>query len=74
MRNAIGRPVLAGLALLAACSQSPPSPKPTASLTHTYRMIDEHGVVVGSVVVEPLAGGHIFDADGKEIGRIMPPD
>jgi len=55
---------------LAACDQKPPA---TASLTHTYTLVDEHGTTAGTVTLQAVGGGELFDVSGKEIGRIVPP-
>lgn len=68
--------VLPVILILGACAENPlppPAPPTTTSLTQTYRLVDPRGSTAGSVVMQPLGGGEIYDSTGKEIGKIVPP-
>ena len=45
----------------------------TGSLTQNLTMVDSTGRVYGSVQLDPINGGKIFDADGRLIGRVVNP-
>jgi hypothetical protein len=43
------------------------------SLTQNLTMVDSTGRVYGSVQLDPINGGKVFDADGRLIGRVVNP-
>lgn len=73
--------LLAMLLATAACSSSnndekKAEAKTTAvgSLSRNLDMIDaKDGVHYGTVELNPVGGGRVFDADGRLIGHIVPP-
>ena len=68
------------LFLVAACdmaafnqqSQQNAAPK-VGSLTQNLNMVDGTGRVYGTVQLDPINGGKIFDAEGRLIGRVVNP-
>jgi len=68
--------VVAAIALLlSACAYSPPPPPPPAvsSLTRTFSLVDPVGNRAGTIVLEPVGNGVIYDGGGKIIGTVVPP-
>ncbi len=68
-----------GLSLmLGACSDyhehDRPASPPTGSLTRNYDLVGKDGVHYGSVEMNPVGGGKVYDSDGRLIGRIVTPD
>lgn len=43
------------------------------SLKHQLLLVDEAGTRYGSVEMDPVTGGRLFDAEGKLIGTIVTP-
>ncbi len=43
------------------------------SLTQNLNMVDSTGRVYGTVQLDPINGGKVFDADGRLIGRVVNP-
>jgi hypothetical protein len=48
-------------------------PPKTGSLTQHLTMTADDGRVYGTVELDPINGGRIFDADGRLIGRVVTP-
>ena len=44
------------------------------NLTQSLSMVDQTGRVYGSVILDPINGGKVFDADGRLIGRVVNPN
>ncbi len=63
--------------LLGACAADPPPPPapPPAipSLTRTFGLVDPAGNRAGTVVLEPVGNGVIYDNGGRVIGTVVPP-
>jgi len=60
--------------LLAACAEAPPPAPPTIStLTRTFGLVDPVGNHAGTVVLEPVGNGVIYDNSGRVIGTVVPP-
>jgi hypothetical protein len=49
------------------------TPPRTGSLTQNLNMVDSTGRIYGTVQLDPINGGKIFDADGRLIGRVVNP-
>ena len=66
---------LSSLVLVSACDQFTKKDDTvrTGSLTQNLTMVDSTGRVYGSVQLDPINGGKIFDADGRLIGRVVNP-
>lgn len=45
----------------------------TGSLTQRFTMVDSEGRQFGLVELDPINGGSIIDAQGRLVGRIVPP-
>ena len=45
----------------------------TGNLTQRFSMVDDKGVHFGVVEMDPISGGSITDAQGRVVGRIVPP-
>ena len=45
----------------------------TGSLTQHFSMVDSDGRVFGAVELDPVNGGTLSDAQGRLVGRIVPP-
>lgn len=43
------------------------------SLKHNLLLVDESGTRYGSVEMDPVGGGRVFDAEGRVIGTIVTP-
>jgi hypothetical protein len=54
---------------LAACSSHDDR---SASLGHTLTMVDKENVRYGTVEMDPMGGGRVFDAQGRLLGTIVP--
>jgi hypothetical protein len=68
---------IAVCALLSACGSPdyvtppPQAAVPVGSLTHVLDMVDPgDGRLYGSVELDPVGGGRVFDIDGRLIGHI----
>lgn len=61
--------------LLAACAGAPPPPAPPtiSTLTRTFGLVDPVGNHAGTVVLEPVGNGVIYDNSGRVIGTVVPP-
>jgi len=63
--------------LLASCAANPPpppAPPPAVStLTRTFDLIDPGGIHAGTVVLQPVGNGVIYDNTGRVIGTVVPP-
>lgn len=57
---------------LSACEKPHEAPK-TGDLTQHFTMVDTEGRNYGVVELDPMTGGRMFDAQGRLIGRIIPP-
>jgi hypothetical protein len=72
---------LASLVLVSACDQmsswntkkEDTASARTGSLTQNLNMVDSTGRVYGTVQLDPINGGKIFDAEGRLIGRVVNP-
>ncbi|MDE1145483.1 MAG: hypothetical protein PW843_02535 [Azospirillaceae bacterium] len=73
MNYKIWRPLLAvvALATVTACGSSRPE---RVDLSHSYRMVDDHGRTAGQVVFYPTGGGAVYDANNNLIGSVAPPN
>ncbi len=69
--------LLAPLLLVSACDYLPQphhDEKPAVgSLTQNLTMIDSTGKIYGSVQLDPINGGKVFDAEGRLIGKVVTP-
>lgn len=70
---------VASLFFVAACDMSQfttkkedATPK-VGSLTQNLNMVDSTGRVYGTVQLDPINGGKIFDSEGRLIGRVVNP-
>ena len=45
----------------------------TGSLVQRFAMMDKDGVQYGTVEFDPAVGGTVTDAQGRVVGRIVPP-
>lgn len=69
---------IASLFIVAACDnmgnfgKKDDTPR-TGSLTQNLNMVDSTGRIYGSVQLDPINGGKVFDADGRLIGRVVNP-
>jgi hypothetical protein len=72
MKNYIA---LSLLVFLVACSTEKTEEKKPAlgTLTRTLQMVDEDGRRFGTVELDPVGGGKLFDNDGRVIGRVTAP-
>lgn len=43
------------------------------SLKHNLLLVDQNGTRYGSVEMDPVTGGKLFDAEGRVIGTIVTP-
>ncbi len=66
-------PILA-LVSLAACSSHHDEEVHKASLSRTLNMVDAQNVRYGTVELNPVGGGRVYDVDGRLIGDIVPND
>ena len=70
-------PIAVALALLlGACAGNPPPPAPPPaipSLTRTFGLVDPGGNRAGTLVLEPVGNGVIYDNGGRVIGTVVPP-
>ncbi len=58
---------------LAGCDMMHNDQPKVGSLTQHLTMVDADGRIYGSVELDPINGGKIFDADGRLIGRVVTP-
>ncbi len=70
---------ITSLFFVAACDMSQfqskrDEPAPRGSLTQNLTMVDGTGRVYGSVMLDPINGGKVFDAEGRLMGRIVNPN
>ena len=66
--------VALGLVVGACASAPPPAPPPAvSSLTRTFGLVDPAGNRAGTLVLEPVGNGVIYDNGGRVIGTVVPP-
>ena len=67
--------VCAMISVLSACAYSSPPPPPPAvsSLTRNFSLVDPLGNRAGTLILEPVGNGVIYDGSGKVIGTVVPP-
>lgn len=68
--------VALGLVVGACASAPPPPPTPppaVPSLTRTFGLVDPGGNRAGTLVLEPVGNGVIYDNGGRVIGTVVPP-
>lgn len=67
---------LAALFALTACDtfREEKVERQTGELTRTLEMQDKSGAYYGTVELDPVGGGKVFDANGRLIGRIVSPE
>lgn len=53
-------------------SPEPEAKQQTGSLIRTYTLIDEQGRTSGTLVIGPLGGAELRDADGNLVGKLKP--
>jgi hypothetical protein len=65
--------LLAALLAVSACSSAADrdEQRKNGNLTRTLDMVDKDGTRYGSVEMDPVGGGKVYDADGRTIGRIV---
>lgn len=61
---------LSGCGILA--NPQPETKPQTGSLMRTYTLIDEQGRTSGTLVISPLGGAELRDADGNLVGKLIP--
>jgi hypothetical protein len=59
--------------LLSACAAAPPPPPAITTLSRTFGLVDPVGNRAGTVVLEPVGNGVIYDNGGRVIGTVVPP-
>jgi hypothetical protein len=59
----------AGALLLSACG----STRDEVALGSTYRLVDGRGHTAGTVTLNPLGDGVVYNRDGRVVGRVTAP-
>lgn len=59
--------------LLSACEGDKPKTQAMGELTHHLRMVGNDGKQYGTVELNPVGGGQVYDANGRLIGNITAP-
>jgi hypothetical protein len=73
-RQAGGIAVCAIMSMVSACAYSPPPPPPAvSSLTQNFSLVDPLGNRAGTLILEPVGNGVIYDGSGQVIGTVVPP-
>ena len=68
--------VAVSLVVGACASAPPPAPAPppaVPSLTRTFGLVDPAGNRAGTLVLEPVGNGVVYDNGGRVIGTVVPP-
>lgn len=60
------------LATGAACEKQQDRPK-FGALNRTFLLVDGEGTRYGTVEMDPVSGGKLFDAEGRLIGTVVTP-
>lgn len=59
--------------LLTACASNKPKEPQFESLTRELMLIDAEGKRYGTVQLDPVGGGKMYDVQGRVVGVIAPP-
>lgn len=62
----------AALLALAAC-EKPKQDVKYGTLTRSLILVDHEGKRYGTVEMDPVAGGRMYDVEGRQVGTIMSP-
>lgn len=62
--------LLAGVMALPACSPRREAPQ-MGRLSRTFMMVDQEGRPYGHIMLDPLGGGKVVDAEGRIIGYVV---
>lgn len=67
--------VACALLMLTACAEKEPEAQAEApqvgSLTRHFKMVDVEGRNYGHIMLDPLGGGKVIDAEGRVIGYVV---
>ncbi len=71
----LSKALLAALALtsVAACDMHKDKETKFGSLTRTLLVVDGEGRRFGTIEMDPVAGGRMFDAEGRLVGTLVTP-
>lgn len=72
MRRLISVLLLTTALGLSACDSDRNQPR-IGSLTQHLTMVDSSGKIYGTVELDPINGGKVYDAEGRLIGRVVTP-
>lgn len=61
------------LLLTSACAMQQNEKPKYGSLARTLYLVDQSGTSFGSVEMDPVSGGRLFDAEGRLIGTVVTP-
>ncbi len=61
---------MAAIMALPACAQQSPAPQ-MGRLTRSFMMVDQEGRPYGHIMLDPLGGGKVVDAEGRIIGYVV---
>lgn len=65
--------ILTAVLALGACSMHQDKEPKYGSLTRSLILIDADGKRYGTIEMDPVAGGRMYDVEGRQVGTIMTP-